>query len=113
MKHIKAVIKPEKLKDVKDAVKKVGCNGIMVTEIEGHGQQGGIKQQWRGEKFELDLLPKMSVDLVVKDSDVDKVINAIINSARTGGEMGDGKIFVYDVERVIRIRTGEEGDSAL
>lgn len=113
MKHIKAIIKPEKLSAVKDAIKNTGCNGIMITQIEGHGKQGGIKQQWRGEKYELDLLPKISVDVVVKDSMVDTVISAIIASARTGGDMGDGKIFVYNVERVIRIRTGESGEDAL
>lgn len=113
MKHIKAIIKPEKLNQVKDALKKIGCYGMTATEIEGHGQQGGIVQQWRGEKFELDLLPKTSVDVVVKDSDVDRVIETIIASARTGSDIGEGKIFVYDVERVIRIRTGEEGEAAL
>lgn len=113
MKHIKAIIKPEKLNEVNDALKKIGCNGIMTSEIEGRGQQGGIVQQWRGEKFELDLLPKTCVDVVVSDSDVDRVIETIILSARTGSEIGEGKIFVYDVERVIRIRTGEEGEAAL
>lgn len=113
MKHIKAIIKPEKLEEVKTALKMVDCNGIMVTEIEGHGQQGGIVQQWRGEKFKLDLLPKISVDVVVNDKDVDKAIKAILESARTGSDKGEGKIFVYDVERVIRIRTGEEGEEAV
>jgi nitrogen regulatory protein P-II 1 len=113
MKHIKAIIRPEKLGDVKEAVKRMGCSGMMVTQIEGHGRQKGIIQQWRGEKFELDLLPKISVDIVVNDSDVDPLIRAIIASARTGSEMGEGKIFVYDVERVIRIRTGEEGKDAI
>lgn len=113
MKHIKAVIKPEKLEEVKTALKMIDCNGIMVTEIEGHGQQGGIVQQWRGEKFMLDLLPKISADIVVNDKDVDKAIDAILKSARTGSEKGEGKIFVYDVERVIRIRTGEEGEGTV
>jgi nitrogen regulatory protein P-II 1 len=113
MKHVKAIIKPEKLEEVKAALKKVGCSGIMTTEIEGHGQQGGIEQQWMGEKYELDLLPKTSVDVVIKDKEVDQVLDAIISSARTGGDMGEGKIFVYDVERVIRIRTGEEDESAI
>lgn len=113
MKHIKAIIKPEKLDEVKDALKAADCSGIMITGIEGHGKQGGIVQQWRGEKYELDLLPKVSVDIVVTDKKVDSVIKAIVDSARTGGDMGDGKIFVYNVERVIRIRTGEEGESAL
>ena len=113
MKQIKAVIKPEKLEAVKAAIKATCCNGIMVTEIEGHGRQGGIAQQWRGEKYVVDLLPKIMVDLVVRDTDVDKVIEAILKSARTGSDQGDGKIFVYDVERVIRIRTGEEGEDAI
>lgn len=113
MKHIKAVIKPEKLDDVKDALKKAGCSGIMVTEIEGHGRQGGIAQQWRGEKYELDLLPKIAIDIVVKDADEDRIIEVILSSAKTGGDKGEGKIFVYDVERVIRIRTSEEGESAI
>ncbi|NLZ47563.1 MAG: P-II family nitrogen regulator [Clostridiales bacterium] len=113
MKHIKAIIKPEKLDEVKAALKKVGCQGVMTTEIEGFGQQGGIEQQWMGEKYELDLLPKTSVDVVVKDKDVDKIVNAIVSIARTGSDMGDGKIFIYDVAKVIRIRTGEEDDAAL
>lgn len=113
MKHIKAIIKPEKLDEVKAALKEVGCSGIMTTEIEGFGQQGGIEQQWMGEKYEIDLLPKTSVDVVVKDKEVDKIIDAIVSIARTGGDMGDGKIFVYDVARVVRIRTGEEDEAAL
>ncbi|MEZ4357115.1 MAG: P-II family nitrogen regulator [Eubacteriales bacterium] len=113
MKHIKAIIKPEKLEEVKTALKDIDCNGLMVTEIEGHGQQGGIVQQWRGEKFTLDLLPKISVDIVVNDKDEDKAIKAILDSAKTGSDKGEGKIFVYDVARVIRIRTGEEGEGAV
>jgi len=113
MKHIKAVIKPELLDKVKNELKKVNCNGVMITEIEGRGQQGGIQQIWRGEKYELDLLPKISVDVVVKDSDLNRILDVIITSARTGRDKGEGKIFVYDVERVIRIRTGEEGESAI
>jgi len=113
MKHIKAIIRPEMLGKVKEALKKANCHGIMVTEIEGHGQQGGILQQWRGEKYEIDLLPKISIDVVVKDADVERVIKAIVTSARTGSDKGEGKIFVYDVERVIRIRTGEENEAAI
>lgn len=113
MKHIKAVIKPETLEKVKDELKKANCTGIMVTEIEGHGQQGGIMRQWRGEKYELDLLPKISVDVIVKEEDVERVLKVILESAKTGGDKGEGKIFIYNVERVIRIRTGEEGESAI
>lgn len=113
MKQIKAIIRPEVFEKVKEALKKAKCSGIMVSEVEGHGQQGGIQQQWRGEKYEVDLLPKISIDMVVKDSDVEKVIETIVSSARTGGDKGEGKIFVYPVERAIRIRTGEEGDGVV
>lgn len=113
MKQIKAVIKPEAFEKVKEALKKAGCSGIMVSEIEGHGKQGGIQQQWRGEKFEIDLLPKISVDVVVKDCETDRIIQAIVAGARTGGDKGEGKIFVYNVEQVVRIRTGEEGEAAV
>jgi nitrogen regulatory protein P-II 1 len=85
----------------------------MVTEVQGHGQQGGVKYQWRGEKYEVDLLPKVSIEIVVKDEDVDRIVKAIITSARTGEDKGEGKIFVYNIERAIRIRTGEEGDGAI
>lgn len=110
---MEAVIRPERLREVKAALKAVGCSGIMTTEIEGHGQQGGIQQQWMGEKYEVDLLPKTSIDVIVNDKEVDEVINAIITSAKGGVDIGDGKIFVYDVSRVIRIRTGEEDEEAL
>ncbi|NLP15765.1 MAG: P-II family nitrogen regulator [Clostridiales bacterium] len=113
MKQIKAIIRPEAFGKVKEALKKEKCNGIMVTEVQGHGQQGGVKYQWRGEKYEVDLLPKVSIEIVVKDEDVDRIVKAIITSARTGEDKGEGKIFVYNIERAIRIRTGEEGDGAI
>lgn len=113
MKQIKAIIRPEVFAKVKEALREEKCNGIMVTEIEGHGQQGGVKYQWRGEKYEVDLLPKVSIEIVVKDEDVDRIIKAIVASARTGGDMGEGKIFIYNIERAIRIRTGEEGEGAI
>lgn len=113
MKQIKAIIRPEVFGKVKEALKAEKCNGIMVTEIERHGQQGGVKYQWRGEKYEVDLLPKVSIEVVVKDEDADRIINAIVASARTGGDMGEGKIFVYNIERAIRIRTGEEGEGVI
>jgi nitrogen regulatory protein P-II 1 len=112
MKQIKAVIRPEKLQDVLDALAKVGYNGITVTEIEGHGTQKGITHQWRGEKYTLDLIPKKMLDIVVRDSAVETIKKAIIDAARVG-EVGDGKIFVYNVEEVIRIRTGETDEDAL
>jgi nitrogen regulatory protein P-II 1 len=113
MKQIKAIIRPETFVKVKEALREEKCNGIMVTEIEGHGQQGGAKYQWRGEKYEVDLLPKVSIEIVVRDEDVDRIVKAIITSARTGGDMGEGKIFIYNIERAIRIRTGEEGEGAI
>ncbi len=113
MKQIKAVIQPEKLSDVRDALEKTGCyRGAMITDIMGQGTQKGITQAWRGEKYQMDLIPKVSIDLVVRDEDVDAVKKVIMDSARTG-EIGDGKIFVYNVEEVVRIRTGETGDDAV
>lgn len=112
MKQIKAVIRPEKLQDVLTALDRAGCDGIMITEIEGHGKQKGITHQWRGEKYQLELIPKVMLDLVVRDKDVDKIKNTIINSARMG-EVGDGKIFIFNIEEVVRIRTGETNDNAI
>lgn len=113
MKQIKAVIQPDKLSDVREALEKMGCyRGAMISDIMGQGTQKGITQAWRGEKFQMDLLPKVTIDLVVKDEDADAVKKAIMESARTG-EFGDGKIFVYNVEEVIRIRTGEKNDDAI
>ena len=112
MRQIKAVIRPEKLQEVREALDAIGYNGIMITEIEGHGNQKGIVQQWRGEKYRVDLLPKVMIDIVVKDSDVKIISDTIMKSARTG-EPGDGKIFIFNVDEVIRIRTGENGEVAL
>lgn len=112
MKHIVAIIRPEKLEAVRNALENVGYSGIMISEIEGHGKQKGIVQQWRGEKYKLDLIPKIKLEVIVKDSEVNIIKKAIIQNARTG-EVGDGKIFIYNVEEVIRIRTSEEGESAL
>lgn len=113
MKHIKAVVKPEKLSDIRDALKKAGCyRGMMISDIMGQGTQKGIIQAWRGEKYEMDLIPKVMIDLVVKDEDLGTIIKIITDSARTG-EIGDGKIFIYNVEDVIRIRTGESGEDAI
>ncbi len=112
MKHIIAIIRPEKLDSVRNALEKAGCTGLMISEVSGHGKQKGIVQQWRGEKFKVDLIPKIKLELVVSDSALPIIKKAIIESARTG-EIGDGKIFVSDVSEVIRIRTGEEGEPAL
>lgn len=113
MKHIKAVIQPDKLAPVREALKEAGCfRGIMISDIMGHGVEKGITQAWRGEKYQMDLLPKVTIDMIVKDKDVPMIKKILIDNARTG-EIGDGKIFIYNVEEVIRIRTGEEGEDAL
>ena len=112
MKKIEAIIRPEKLEDVRKVLEKHGYPGIMITEIEGHGKQKGIVQQWRGESYKIDLLPKIKLEIVTSDKDADKIIQAISDSAKTGA-VGDGKIFVSDVSDAVRIRTGEKGDAAL
>lgn len=113
MKHIKAVIRPEKLNDVRDCLEKAGCyKGIMISDIVGNGIQKGVTQVWRGERYQVDLLPKVMIEMVVKDEDVPIIKTVLLKCAKTG-EFGDGKIFVYPVEEVIRIRTGEEGEAAL
>jgi nitrogen regulatory protein P-II 1 len=112
MKRIEAIIRPEKLDEVRGALAKATKSGLMITEIVGHGQQKGIMQQWRGEKFSVELLPKVKIEVVVRDADVEAVIKTIVTAARTG-EIGDGKIFVSDVTQVVRIRTDERGEIAL
>ena len=112
MKKIEAIIRPEKFGPVSFALEALGCTGISITEIEGHGKQKGIVQQWRGEKFRISTLPKVKLELVVADKDVKKITGSIIKNAKTG-EMGDGKIFIYPVDSAIRIRTEEEGEAAL
>lgn len=112
MKKIEVIIRPEKLDAVRRALEKVGYAGVMISEIEGHGKQKGVIQQWRGEKYKVDFLPKIKVEIVVKDSEVERITKTIIESARTG-EIGDGKIFIYPVENAIRIRTGESGETAI
>ncbi|MDP3790204.1 MAG: P-II family nitrogen regulator [Candidatus Omnitrophota bacterium] len=112
MKRIEAIVRPEKLDAVRIALEKAGCKGIMISEIEGHGAQKGIVQQWRGEKYRVELLPKIKIDIVTKDDQVERIVKTIIDVSRTG-EIGDGKIFVSPVENVFRIRTGENGESAI
>lgn len=112
MKKIEAVIRPAKVGDVLAALNKSGHPGIMITEIEGHGGQKGIEQEFRGKTYKTELLTKARIDVIVKDGDVDKITSAIREAAFTG-KMGDGKIFVYPVDSVIRIRTDEKGDAAV
>ena len=112
MKKIEAIIRLESVDAVRNALSDVGVTGLMISEIEGHGTQKGVVQQWRGEKYKVDLLPKAKIEIIVKDQDVERISKAIIDSARTG-EIGDGKIFIYPVDNAIRIRTGEKGENAI
>jgi nitrogen regulatory protein P-II 1 len=112
MKIVTAVIKPFKLDDVKDALKAAGAAGITVTEVRGFGRQGGHTETYRGAEYKIDFVPKVSLEVVVDDGAVDGVVDAIASSAATG-KIGDGKIWVGDVDRLVRIRTGEEGADAI
>ena len=112
MKKIEAIIRPEKLDAVRNALEDSGYPGITITEIEGHGLQKGTVQQWRGEQYKVNFLPKAKVEIVCVDKDVEKIVQTILEAAFTGG-VGDGKIFIYDVAEVVRIRTRERGERAL
>jgi nitrogen regulatory protein P-II 1 len=112
MKKIEAIIRPEKLEDVKHALEDIGCIGMTVIEVKGRGAQGGVEHQWRGRTYKVDLLPKVKVTVVVKDTHVNRVVDTIVTSAHTG-EMGDGKIFISPVDEVIRVRTKECNDEAV
>jgi len=112
MKKIEAVIRIEKLEEITDALEKLGYPGMMVTRIEGHGRQKGLVEQFRGREFKVNFLPKIKIEIVVNDHDIEKITKAIIDNAKTGA-IGDGKIFIYNVENVIRIRTGEKGEQAI
>jgi len=112
MKMIKAIIKPFKLDEVKDALVAMGVSGLTVSEVRGHGRQKGHTELYRGSEYQVDFLPKVELTTVVETSQVDEVLEAIVSAARTD-KVGDGKIFVLDVGRTVRIRTGEEDDAAL
>ena len=112
VKKVEAIIKPFKLDDVKDALHDAGVSGITVTEVKGFGRQKGHTELYRGAEYVIDFLPKVKVEVIVEDSMVENVIEAIENAARTG-RIGDGKIFVLNVEEAIRIRTGERGPDAI
>ena len=112
MKQVTAIIKPFKLDEVREALAEVGVNGLTVTEVKGFGRQKGHTELSRGAEYVVDFLPKIRVEMVIPDSMVDDVIEAIVKAARTG-KIGDGKIFVMPVEQAIRIRTSESGDAAL
>ncbi|WP_390343549.1 P-II family nitrogen regulator [Variovorax boronicumulans] len=112
MKQITAIVKPFKLEDVREALAEVGVTGLTVTEVKGFGRQKGHTELYRGAEYVVDFLPKMKVEVVVNETDVERCIEAIVSSARTG-KIGDGKIFVTEVERIVRIRTGEENENAV
>jgi nitrogen regulatory protein P-II 1 len=112
MKKIEAIIRPFKLDEVKDALAEVAIQGMTVTEVKGFGRTGGKKEVYRGSAYVVDFVPKVKIEIVVPDSQVDNVIDAIEKSAKTG-RIGDGKIFVSPIDEVVRIRTGERGEDAI
>lgn len=112
MKKVEAIIKPFKLDEVKDALNDVGVLGLTVSEVKGYGRQKGHTELYRGAEYAVDFLPKIKIELIIENSLLEEVINAIKSKALTG-RIGDGKIFVYDVEEIIRIRTGETGKKAI
>ena len=112
MKLITAIVKPFKLDDVKDALKAIGIQGMTVSEVRGFGRQGGHSETDRGAEYTIEFVPKVRLELVIEDNDVDNVISAIRTAANTG-KIGDGKVWITSVERLIRIRTGEEGRDAI
>ena len=112
MKKIEAIIQPFKLEDVKEALKNIGIDGMTISEVRGHGRQKGHKEVYRGQEYNVDLLPKVRFDVVVADDRLEEVVDAITNAARTG-KIGDGKIFVYEVAEAIRIRNGDRGAAAV
>jgi nitrogen regulatory protein P-II 1 len=112
MKRIEAIIKPFRLEDVKNALAKLGVEAMTVTEAKGCGRQKGHSEYYHGTEYTTDFLPKLKIDIVLADSELDAAVNAIVNAARTG-KIGDGKIFISTLDQVVRIRTGEKGEAGL
>jgi nitrogen regulatory protein P-II 1 len=112
MKKIEAVIQPFKLEDVKNALKAIGIDGMTITEVRGHGRQKGHKEVYRGQEYQVDLLPKVKLELIVASARAEEVVQTLSEAARTG-KIGDGKIFIFNVEEAIRIRNDERGEAAL
>ena len=112
MKKIEAVVKPFKLEDVKDALAEIGVTGMTVSEVKGYGRQQGHSELYRGAEYVVDFLPKIKLELVVSAENVEQAVNTIVEAARTG-KIGDGKIFVSDIDQIIRIRTGETDNEAI
>jgi nitrogen regulatory protein P-II 1 len=112
MKKIEAIVQPFKLEEVKEALKNIGIDGMTISEVRGHGRQKGHKEVYRGQEYNVDLLPKVKFEIVVPSTRLDEVLDAITGAARSG-KIGDGKIFVYDVAEAIRIRNGDRGEAAV
>jgi len=112
MKKIEAIIRPFKLEEVKEALVEEGIRGLTISEVRGYGRQKGHTETYRGSEYRIEFVPKIKIEVVVEDSKLEKVIDAILKTAKTG-QVGDGKIFIYNVEDVVRIRTGESGKDAL
>ncbi len=112
MKRIEAIIRPFKLEEVKEALVEEGIRGLTISEVRGYGRQKGHTETYRGSEYRIEFVPKIKIEVVVEDSKVEKVVDAILKTAKTG-QVGDGKIFIYNVEDVVRIRTGESGKDAL
>ena len=112
MKEIIAIIRPEKLENVKSALESIECRGLTVVDVKGRGRQLGVTESYRGSDYRIDLLPKTRLEIIVKDEEVDEVVDTIVKTAQTG-DIGDGKIFISPVENVVRIRTGEKGEKAV
>jgi len=112
MKKIEAVVQPFKLEEVKEALKNIGVDGMTISEVRGHGRQKGHKEVYRGQEYNVDLLPKVKFELVVPDTRYEEVLDTITAAARSG-KIGDGKIFVYEVAEAVRIRNGDRGDAAI
>jgi nitrogen regulatory protein P-II 1 len=115
MKKVEAIIKPTKIDNLKTALSEINIKGITVSEVRGFGRQKGKKEIFRGAEYVVDFLPKIKIEVLVKDSDLERVVDVILKTTKTGdeGEIGDGKIFIYPVDQVIRIRTGEKGEGAI
>ena len=112
MKEILAIIRPNKLDEVKTALEEMGCHGMTISDVKGRGRQLGVTESYRGSDYRIDLLPKIKLEIIVQDEEVSPVVDTIVKTAQTG-DIGDGKIFISPVEEVVRIRTGERGDKAV
>jgi nitrogen regulatory protein P-II 1 len=112
MKKVEAIIRPERVEQVRRALEELRYPGLTLTEVKGHGKQKGVRQQWRGKEYVADMLPKVKLEIATVDEDVPAIVRAIVANARTGEE-GDGKVFVMPIEDVVRVRTGEGGDDAV